>query len=60
MAEPGGGGGGGGGEGPGLPAFFQGGPGGSKLRVYFQNNTSAWIYVKLNRSTIEIETQERA
>ena len=55
MAEPGGP------EGPWPPTFFLGGAlRGPNLRVYFYNIASACTYLKLNRFTIEIETQERA
>ena len=46
--------------GPGPPLFFRGSLGGPNLRIYFYNNTSARMCLKLNKPTVEIETQERA
>ena len=49
------------GKGPVPLTFFQKGLwGGPNLRVFFYNNTSVRMYLKLNRPTIEIETREIA
>ena len=50
--------GGGTGGGPGPFTFFSGGV--PNIRVYFYNVAAARMYLKLNKLTIQIKTQERA